>query len=75
MFHTIHKTSDGLLIKLKVEVLHARLPSDEARKSIYDDNAVTDKSLHRAITSLYLPKICNKMHAALLFHANNKFDF
>ena len=47
-----------------------RLPTDEAKKSIYDDTDTTDKCNIPAIDSF--ASITDKM--ALLFHENNKFD-
>ena len=50
-----------------MELLHPRLPTDEATKSIFADTAAAD-ALHCSISGSFLSSICNK--TAVLFIEN-----
>ena len=54
MFNSIYKPES--LVNC-MELLHPRLCTEEATKSIYDDTPATDNALHVAITGLYLSSI------------------
>lgn len=58
-----------------MELLDVRLPTHEARKSIYDDIATKDKCItvcdYRLLLVITFSK---KTRTVLFFHANSKFD-